>query len=231
MNFLGIEPVVLAEERCCGHDLLWSGDRANFADLCRLNYQIYKDAGVKEIVTACPECLQVWQRFLPEVVEGFDLQVTLLTDLLEAQAKQGRLAFAPCKTRVTYQDPCRLARLPGRDEGTRALLGMIPELTLKEMDNHGRGALCCGNSAFINCDAFSKRIQVERLKEALATRAQLLVTSCPKCLIHLACAMRDPHALGSLAMELRALPSLLAERVQRPPETQLKAGGRTKSRA
>ena len=37
LNFIDIEPVVMADERCCGHDLLWTGDRENFETLCRLN--------------------------------------------------------------------------------------------------------------------------------------------------------------------------------------------------
>ncbi len=37
LNFLDIEPVLLGQERCCGHDLLWTGDQENFEDLCRLN--------------------------------------------------------------------------------------------------------------------------------------------------------------------------------------------------
>lgn len=82
------------------------------------------------------------------------------------------------------------------------------------MENSGKGAICCGNSGFINCDAYSKRIQVERLKEAKATRADLLVTACPKCMIHLTCAMRDPFRRGSLSMEIRDLVSLLADQIE-----------------
>ena len=74
--------------------------------------------------------------------------------------------------------------------------------------------MCCGNNGFINCDAYSKRIQVERLKQAQATEADLLVTACPKCMIHLTCAMRDPHQSGSLAMEIRDLASILADRIE-----------------
>ena len=71
---------------------------------------------------------------------------------------------------------------------------MIPEMAFKEMKNSGRSAMCCGNCGFINCDAYSKQIQVQRLQEARATRSDLLITACPKCMIHLTCAIRDPFA-------------------------------------
>ena len=46
-------------------------------------------------------------------------------------------------------------------------------------------------------------MNAEHLKRA--TGADLLITSCPKCMIHLTCAMRDPLRAGSLAMEIRDL--------------------------
>ena len=214
LNFLDIEPVLLKEERCCGHDLLWTGDRENFETLCRLNYEEFKAAGVSELVVSCPECFHVLGSFMPEVIPGFDIKVTLLIDLLEKEIKKGGKAFKPLKRRVTYQDPCRLGRLSGIYDGPRNLLSMIPDLKLREMENSGRGAICCGNNGFINCDSYSKRIQVGRLKEVRDTGADLLITACPKCMIHLTCAMRDPLRRGSLSFEIRDLVSVLAENIE-----------------
>jgi len=214
LNFLDIVPVLLENERCCGHDLLWTGDRENFEALCRLNYQEFRAAGVEEVVVTCPECYQVLARFLPEVVPGSELKVTLLTDLLLREVSKGGVSFRPFARRATYQDPCRLGRIPGGVETPRALLGSIPGLELKEMRNSGRSAVCCGNNAFINCDAYSKRVQVERLQEAKATRADLLVTACPKCMIHLTCAMRDPYRHGRLSLEVRDLATILADSIE-----------------
>ena len=143
-----------------------------------------------------------------------DLKVTLLLELLEQRAGQGALEFKPREGAVTYQDPCRLGRQAGCLEPPRQLLERIPGLELKEMASHGLGSLCCGNNAFINCDSYSKRHQVERLKEARATGAGLLVTACPKCMIHLTCAMQDPHQDGPLEMKVRDLASLLAEQLR-----------------
>ena len=214
LNFLDIIPVVLEKERCCGHDLLWTGDRENFETLCRLNYKEFQAAGVEEVVTSCPECYQVLSQFMPEVIPGMKLKVTLLSDLLRREIGKGGVTFKPLKRRATYQDPCRLGRMAGSCETPRALIEMIPDLVFKEMKNSGRSAVCCGNNGFINCDAYSKRIQVERLQEAKATRSDLLITACPKCMIHLTCAMRDPFRHGSLSMEIRDLASVLADQIE-----------------
>ena len=214
MNFLDIEPVLLAEERCCGHDLLWSGDRENFETLCELNYQEFKKAGVEEVVVSCPECYYVLSQLMPECIPGFDLKITLMIDLLIREIKKGGLSFTPFDRQVTFQDPCRLGRTLGRSAEPRALMDMVPDLNLREMENMGPSAVCCGNNGFINCDAFSKRIQVERLTEARATGADLLLTACPKCMIHLSCVMRDPSHAGNLSLEVRDLVSVLAEHIE-----------------
>jgi heterodisulfide reductase subunit D len=214
LNFLDIEPVLLDQERCCGHDLLWTGDRENFEELCRLNYNAFKAAGVKEVVVSCPECFLTLSKYMPEVITGFDIKVTLLIDLLEEEIRKGGKAFKPLKRRVTFQDPCRLGRFLGRYDGPRNLLKMIPGLKFREMENSGRSAICCGTSGFINCDAYSKRIQVSRLKEARATRAETLITACPKCMIHFVCAMRDPIRRGDLHIEIKDLVSVLADQIE-----------------
>jgi heterodisulfide reductase subunit D len=60
---------------------------------------------------------------------------------------------------------------------------------LLELERSRENALCCGVSAWLNCGKLSKQIQFDRLKEAKATGAEWLITACPKCQIHLKCAM------------------------------------------
>lgn len=214
LNFMDISPVLLAEERCCGHDLLWTGDIENFEILCRLNYEEFKKAGVEEIIVSCPECYQIFSNHIPAVIPGFDLKVTLLMDLLEKEIKKGGVGFKPFERNVTYQDPCRLGRMAGKYDTPRELLNMIPGLNLREMESTRQGALCCGNNGFINCDSYSKKIQVQRLMQARDTQSETLVTACPKCMIHLTCAMKDPNKAGSLKMQIRDLTSVLADNIQ-----------------
>lgn len=214
LNFLDIQPVLLPDERCCGHDLLWTGDMENFERLCRLNYATFKDAGIREIIVSCPECFQVLSEHMPRVIAGFDLKVTLLLDLLQKEVHKGGVAFKPLKRRVTFQDPCRLGRMLDRTKEPRDLLDRIPEMKLLEMEHSGRSAMCCGNSGFINCDAHSKQIQVQRFNEARAIGADLMVTACPKCSIHLTCALRDRLKRGSFKIELKDLMSVMAEQIE-----------------
>ena len=69
------------------------------------------------------------------------------------------------------------------------MLEAIPGIELVEMEHNGGESLCCGTSAFVNCDFYSKQIRVDRLLEAKATGAEALITCCPKCQTHFRCAM------------------------------------------
>ena len=214
LNFMDIKPAVLPNERCCGHDLLWTGDRENFEALCRMNYRSFKDAGVRQLVVTCPECYNVLSEHMPEVIPGFDLEVHLLHDLLLQEFHKGGLALRPLRKQVVFQDPCRLTRLSAHRRNLRELLGLIPQLTIVKEGNGSAGSPCCGNCGFINCDAYSKQIQVQRLREAQSAGAELLITACPKCMIHLTCAARDPLQQGKIKTVIRDLVSVLAERIE-----------------
>ncbi|MBU1661884.1 MAG: (Fe-S)-binding protein, partial [Chloroflexi bacterium] len=112
--------------------------------------------------------------------------------------------------RVTYQDPCRLGRHLGVYDAPRELIsGLGFELT--EMEHNRSASLCCGTSCWTSCGQVSKNIQVERLKEAKATGAELLVTACVKCQIHFKCAQDDPVLGQEIDIEIRDLTTLIAE--------------------
>jgi Fe-S oxidoreductase len=188
LNSLGIEPVILEDERCCGHDLLWTGDVEGFRQLAEHNAGIIKRAGVKKIVFSCPECYRTFKEDYPKHV-SIDCELQHISELLSERMANGGLALKETRKKVTYHDPCRLGRHLGIYEPPRNVIEAIPGTELVEMNRNREESLCCGTSAFTNCDSYSKQIRVERLLEAKSTGADVLITSCPKCQIHFKCAM------------------------------------------
>lgn len=214
LNFFDIRPKVLADERCCGHDLLWSGDREHFLQLARLNAEAFRAAGVQEIITACPECYHTLAHSYPE--HGIDLgcRVTHLLDVADREISKGAVGFKPLGRKVTFQDPCRLSRLEEKANLPRKLLERLQLQGFEEMADRGISALCCGNCAWTGCDRYTKALQIKRLRQAKDTGSDLLVTACPKCQIHLRCAMEDPFHGEQLAMDMMDLTSLLAKTIR-----------------
>ncbi len=205
LNALGIAPQVLADERCCGHDLLWEGDEAGFRALAALNTEMIRASGARRVVTACPECARALRLDYP--AHGFDLGVEVL-HLAELLAEQPLPADGRPSRRVTFQDPCRLGRHLGVYDAPRQVIeGLGYELV--EMPRHAENALCCGTNGWTHCGAANRQIQGDRLGEAQATGADLLVTACIKCQIHFKCALQD-RQLGT-DVEIKDLAALVAE--------------------
>ncbi len=214
LNFFDIHPAVMPDERCCGHDLLWTGDRKNFLKLARLNVDAIHDAGVKKVVTSCPECFRTFSYDYPK--HGIDIrfEVIHLYDLLQKEIDKGAVGFQKFDRSITYQDPCRLSRFANQAELPRKLIQKTSPKAFTEMADSGVGAVCCGNCAWTGCDSFSKTLQKKRIRQARAAQSDLLITSCPKCQIHLSCAMEDPFFGKEISMEMMDLTGLLAKTIQ-----------------
>ena len=86
----------------------------------------------------------------------------------------------------------------------------MPGVELVEMARSRMSALCCGTQAWMNCGTINKQIQSERLREAAATGADLMLTFCPKCQIHLKCALHDQKLGEELKVEIEDVVSFAA---------------------
>ncbi len=212
LNTLGIEPQVLGDEVCCGHDQLWTGDVDTFRKLAERNIHMLQDSGARRIVTACPECAHTLRVEYPQHVGDTGLEVLHLSELLAQQQSPALSKNGQKPRRITYHDPCRLGRYMGVYDAPRDILTKAG-FQMVEMQDSGHHATCCGSSLWINCGAVSKNIQVERLQQAEATNAEILVTACPKCQIHFRCALDDPGVQDDIQIEIRDLATLLAETV------------------
>lgn len=209
LNALGITPVVSPEERCCGHDLLWNGDRESFELLARHNVALLAGSGATTLVTSCAECLRTWKVDYEPFLPAKPPRILHISELLAERLPELELK-ASGRRRVTFQDPCRLGRHLGIYEPPRRVLAAVPGVEVAEMERNRRSARCCAGGTWSHCDRFAKQIQMDRLREARATGAEVLVTACPKCRIHLRCAMRDPDARGA-EIEMRDVAEVVAE--------------------
>jgi Fe-S oxidoreductase len=213
LNHLGVTPVVSPEERCCGHDLLWNGDRASFAALAMHNVALVAASGATTLVASCAECTRTWKLDYATYFTETPPRVLHLSEFLAEHADRLKPKDAAAR-RVTFQDPCRLGRHLGVYDAPRQLLAALPGVEVAEMRHSRESAICCAGGAWSSCDRFAKQIQVGRLREARETGAEVLVTACPKCRIHLACAMKDPNLSGEIGLPMKDLAEVLAEALE-----------------
>jgi Fe-S oxidoreductase len=210
LNKMGIEPVISNDERCCGHDALWSGNEAVFRELAQRNIEVIKSSGAKTVLFSCPEGYVTFKNYYPNYFGELPFEILHISEFLTRELEKSGLSFQPSLNgAVTYQDPCRLGRWSGNYDLPRQLLQLVPETQLIEMERNRENALCCGTSAWMECVGCSKLMQVERLQEAIQTGAKTLITACPKCQIHLTCAQRGTE----LDLQVTDLYTYITERL------------------
>ncbi|NVM46646.1 MAG: FAD-dependent oxidoreductase, partial [Candidatus Lokiarchaeota archaeon] len=199
LNHNEIVPVVLPDEKCCGHDIIWQGDTESFEKLARYNVKLFKDAGVKTIVFSCPEGYYAWNneyRKLFNKRDEFDFELYHISEYIIKEKLLEDVSFPNLgEVKVTYHDPCRLGRMSDVYDAPREVLSKIPGIKLLEMENNKVDADCCGVSAYISCNQNSKLLQESRVKQAIETGADYLITTCPKCLTHLNCYLNENKEL------------------------------------
>jgi len=191
LNHLGIEPVILSDEKCCGHDALWMGDVETFKRLAEHNTKLIKEAGVKKIIFSCAEGYRTFKLDYPNYKFEIGCELQHISEFLAERIEKGGLRFKEIKKKITYQDPCRLGRHLGIYDAPRRVLEAIPGIEFIEMERNRDWSLCCGTGPFTNCDLYSHEMRIGRLLEAKATGAETLITCCPKCQIHFKCAMTN----------------------------------------
>jgi heterodisulfide reductase subunit D len=200
---------IIADERCCGRDLLLQGDRKGFAALAKANMEQFARHGVKRIITNCPECYYTLKVDYPNMLGGTGTEVVHLSQTIAPLVQSGKLSLGKLEKRVTYQDPCTLGRCSRIFDEPRQILGAVAGLELVEMEQSREKALCCGATSWLQCGAVNRQIQKQRFTQAEASGAEILVTACPKCQIHLRCAQKSSDGKDA-RIEIQDLASLAA---------------------
>ncbi len=207
MNRLGVKPHVAAEERCCGHDALWSGDTKTFEDLARVNLAWLEKSPASRVVFLCPSCALTFRKDIPERVGEFGKETLTLAEFLAQH--QDKLEGPADDVVVTFHDACREGRHLGIYDEPREVIEALDHVSLEEMRRRRASAPCCGGSSWLHCDATTKRLQDTRIQEAHATGADYLVSDCPRCLIHLSCSLEGRGEENAQSLHLVHLARLV----------------------
>ncbi len=185
LDAAGITYAVLGQkERCTGDPLRRTGNEYAFDEVAQHNVTTLNDLGVKKIVTACPHCLNTLKNEYPAF--GGDYDVVHHTQMIEQLLDSGRIKLTEeIKSKVTFHDPCFLGRWNDETEAPRKSLAAIKHLNTVEMKEHGKKSFCCGaggGQMWTEEMEDTKRVNVERTEQALATGADTIAVACPFCM-------------------------------------------------
>jgi heterodisulfide reductase subunit D len=171
-------------EWCCGYPQFINGELDLAKEAIRHNVARVRQLGASRVVFTCPSCYHIWQHTYPDVLgEALDVESLHATELLDQLIQENRIQMGPFPRTVTYHDPCDLGRKSGVFDAPRRVMQHIPGLTLVEMQEARENAHCCGGGGNLESHnpALSEAIAGQRVQQAAATGAEMIVSACQQC--------------------------------------------------
>ncbi len=203
LNAAGVRWATLGTaESCTGDPARRLGMEYLFQMMAQTTVETLKEAGAERvpIVATCPHCFNTIRNEYPDFDGHFE--VLHHTELLARLVAEGRLTpRSEVAKRVTYHDPCYLGRHNEIYDPPRAVVDDVPGLERIEMPRCRSRGFCCGagGARFYMEEDIGKRVNHERVDEALALEPDLVSTACPFCMVMLDDAVADKTARGELA--------------------------------
>lgn len=179
----GVDFGILYEgEKNSGNDVRRVGEEGLYEMLVEDNVATLKRAKFKQIFTTDPHTLNTLRHEYPEF--GAEYPVHHYTGLLAQLIDDGELTFSTkLNGRVTYHDPCYLARYNRETNAPRRVMEALG-LEVVEMPRCRENTFCCGAGGgriWMDDSDLQERPSEMRIKEALSLNGvEVFVTACPK---------------------------------------------------
>jgi Fe-S oxidoreductase len=227
LHIAGVKYTVLGpEESCTGDPARRAGNEFLFQMLAQQNVEVLnslfvgRDPLARKIVVTCAHCFNTLANEYPEL--GGQYEVVHHTQLLNRLVREKQLVpVAPIADDVTYHDPCYLGRHNKIYEAPRELVG-ASGAQFREMPRHGDRSMCCGagGARMWMEEKIGKRINLDRVDEALGTAPSKIATGCPFCRVMLTDGVtaRQNDGKASEKVEVVDVSQLLLAAVKRGPQ-------------
>lgn len=212
MQQAGVNFATLGREESCTGDLARRlGNEYLYASVAASNLETLNKYKPKKIVTQCPHCYHNLKKEYPDF-GPVDYEVVHEAEFIADLVSSRRLDLkSPIDERVTYHDPCFMARHDQKWDGARTVLKSIPSAEVKDVDQSREKTFCCGagGGCFWKEETGKPRINDTRFGQLTAAKPEAIATGCPFCMTMLTDAMKSRGLEES--MRVRDLAELTAE--------------------
>ncbi|MDG1832384.1 MAG: (Fe-S)-binding protein [Verrucomicrobiota bacterium] len=185
-------------QTCCGALYAHSGQLAKARACARRNIAAFESQNLEAIIinaAGCGSTLKEYGQLLaddPEWVEraiAFSAKVKDLTEWISQEARDGGQHL---ESKVTYHDACHLAHPQGITLEPRALVQAVAGEKFTELNE---ADVCCGSAGSYNLTEpeMAARLQQRKIKNILATGAEIVVTTNPGCLLQIQAGLKKAN--------------------------------------
>ncbi len=184
------------DEMCCGDSLRRLGNEFVFDRMARENIQMFQEKGVKKIITLCPHCYSTLKNDYRQY--GVELEVTHHTELINKLIQENKLKLNGTGDlgNVVFHDSCYLGRYNEIYQAPREAIASVTGQAPTEMKRRYERSFCCGagGGRMWMEEAIGKRINLERVEEALKENPKTICVCCPYCMTMFEDGLKDEKA-------------------------------------
>ncbi|MFJ5047031.1 (Fe-S)-binding protein [Streptomyces sp. NPDC088719] len=236
LHIAGVKFAIMGgDEKCTGDSARRLGNEPLFQQLGQENVAMLnmaygeddedgttkKPKSSKKIVATCPHCFNTIANEYPQL--GGEYEVIHHTQLLQHLIDEGKLIpVTPVEGLITYHDPCYLGRHNKIYTPPREIIAKVPGLRNEEMHRHKERGFCCGagGARMWMEERIGKRVNNERVEEALALSPDIVSTACPFCLVMLTDSVNGKKNDGQAKESIQVVDvsQLLLESVKTPAD-------------
>jgi glycolate oxidase iron-sulfur subunit len=182
LHGLGYEVILPAGEVCCGTPLRALGLEEEAVELAKKNVGVFNRLNVDAVLSLCPTCTLALTVDYPKLIgDGIGNAMDITQFLIDKLDMHCLTSFADCKKAV-YHDPCHLKYGLGIVREPREI---IRNSGLEIVNTPGER--CCGFAGTF-CFSYkdiSRRLLQNCVADYAASGADMVVTSCPGCMLQL----------------------------------------------
>lgn len=235
LHIAGVKFAIMGgDEKCTGDSARRLGNEPLFQQLGQENVAMLnmaygeddedpetkKPKSSKKIVATCPHCFNTIANEYPQL--GGEYEVIHHTQLLQHLVDEEKLIpVTPVEGLITYHDPCYLGRHNKVYTPPREIIAKVPGLRNEEMHRHKERGFCCGagGARMWMEERIGKRINNDRVDEALSLNPDIVSTACPFCLVMLTDSVNGKKNEGQAKESLQVVDvaQLLLDSVRTPP--------------
>ena len=175
------------EETCTGDSARRIGNEYLFQTMAEQNKETFDQYKFKKIVTQCPHCFTTLKNDYSEL--GIELDVVHHSQFIDELISDKKIEPAPWMDEdVTFHDPCYLGRHNDEYDAPRNVIqSVLRDGNLIEMEKSKSESFCCGaggGNMWYEVKT-GDRINQNRVKQAVDTKAKTVAAACNFCNIML----------------------------------------------
>ncbi|MCK5201787.1 MAG: (Fe-S)-binding protein [Spirochaetales bacterium] len=194
----GVEYGYLYNEEMYSGALVYDeGMDESFGIHARRVAEIFRNNGVRRIITVDPHTTNILRDVYPKFVDNFDFEIVSYLNILEeknSEVKQKQ------DDDLVIHDSCIYARYEGMVEPPRNLLTRAG-VSVKEPELAGKSTYCCGGPMEALFPSRAHEISATRIAE-LGKEGENIVTMCPICQVNLRKAAGDEYKVDDISKTL-----------------------------